>query len=354
MVQVLNMPRSVCVHQALRAWLESVSRTPPLSNPTLRPLASTTRRQRHSRQLHTDFQSRPPEYPWSTTDFKEGTNDTPGSSSGVVPWDQPRKEAGKPPKWDASKKNEIVARAKLARFAAAETFGGMKPLIDIYEEENLRKRNRREIRREKKPSLSGANTSPRQKADRKAGILRTNPRAPLLTVRAEDVPFLPDAARKAWAPPVLNRAPSKQREKIGLESWQIQKHALKDKFGSKAWMPAKRLSPDAIAGIRSLNEQEPMRFTTSYLSQQFKVSPEAIRRILKGKWRPTEAEEEDRQARWLKRGESIWEAKAMDGEKPPKKWRERGIKPLSMMQGGSVPFVQDEPAVGPGLANRIV
>ena len=109
------------------------------------------------------------------------------------------------------------------------------------------------------------------------------------------------------------------------ELWQIQKSALTKKFGSQGWKPRKRLSPDALEGIRALHAQYPGRYTTPVLADQFKVSPEAIRRILKSKWRPNEEEEANRRKRWDNRGEGIWSKMVEIGIKPPKKWREMGI-----------------------------
>ena len=109
------------------------------------------------------------------------------------------------------------------------------------------------------------------------------------------------------------------------EEWQIQKSALSEKFGSAGWMPRKRLSPDTLEGIRALHAQYPDKFTTPILADQFKVSPEAIRRILKSKWRPSEEEEDRRRQRWEKRGENIWSQKVEVGIKPPKKWRDLGV-----------------------------
>ncbi|KAI9820643.1 MAG: Required for respiratory growth protein 9 mitochondrial [Pycnora praestabilis] len=109
------------------------------------------------------------------------------------------------------------------------------------------------------------------------------------------------------------------------ETWQIQKSALLEKFGSQSWTPRKRLSPDALEGIRALNAQYPNKYTTPVLADQFKVSPDAIRRILKSKWRPNDEEEADRRHRWDKRGEKIWTQMVELGVKPPKKWREMGV-----------------------------
>ena len=116
-----------------------------------------------------------------------------------------------------------------------------------------------------------------------------------------------------------------QRYKDQREPWQTQKEALADKFGPTGWLPRKRLSPDTLEGIRALHTQYPDRFTTPILADQFKVSPEAIRRILKSKWRPNDVEEERRRRRWEKRGENIWSQMVEMGIKPPKKWRIMGV-----------------------------
>lgn len=112
---------------------------------------------------------------------------------------------------------------------------------------------------------------------------------------------------------------------VKREQWQIQKAALQEKFGSEKWNPRKRLSPDALDGIRALHAKFPDKFTTPLLAEQFKVSPDAIRRILKSKWKPSEEEQEDRMQRWDKRGETIWSNLVEMGVKPPKKWREMGV-----------------------------
>jgi hypothetical protein len=109
------------------------------------------------------------------------------------------------------------------------------------------------------------------------------------------------------------------------ERWQIEKAAIKSKLNGEAWNPRKKLSPDTMEGIRHLHQTYPQRFTTPVLAQHFKVSPEAIRRILKSKWRPSDEEEEERCRRWDKRGERIWSNLVEMGVKPPKRWREMGV-----------------------------
>lgn len=108
------------------------------------------------------------------------------------------------------------------------------------------------------------------------------------------------------------------------EHWQTQKDALKEKFPD-GWNPRKKLSPDALAGIRALHQQFPEEYTTDVLADKFEVSPEAIRRILKSKWEPNPDEEIERQERWFNRGKKIWATWAELGKKPPERWRKEGI-----------------------------
>ncbi|KAJ5133261.1 hypothetical protein N7448_001709 [Penicillium atrosanguineum] len=106
--------------------------------------------------------------------------------------------------------------------------------------------------------------------------------------------------------------------KKNTEHWQIQKGALGEKFPA-GWNPPKKLSPDALDGIRHLHATAPDRFTTSVLAEEFKTSPEAIRRILKSKWRPSGEEVESRRKRWEKRHERIWSQMSELGLRPSTK-----------------------------------
>lgn len=108
-------------------------------------------------------------------------------------------------------------------------------------------------------------------------------------------------------------------------AWQAQKATVREKLKGEAWNPRKKLSPDTIEGIRHLNQTQPDKFTTPVLSEHFKVSAEAIRRILKSKWRASDEELESRMQRWDKRGERIWSNLVEMGVKPPKRWRDMGV-----------------------------
>ncbi|KAI7551424.1 hypothetical protein KC331_g2565 [Hortaea werneckii] len=117
---------------------------------------------------------------------------------------------------------------------------------------------------------------------------------------------------------------AKNSAKPKRETWQVQKEALDRKFGDAGWQPRKRLSPDTIEGIRALHASDPAAYTNTTLSEHFKVSPEAIRRILKSKWRPNDQEAEDRRIRWERRGAKKWHDMAEQGVRPPVKWRALG------------------------------
>ena len=108
------------------------------------------------------------------------------------------------------------------------------------------------------------------------------------------------------------------------DTWMVQKETLRAKF-PEGWNPRKRLSPDALEGIRALHAQMPERYTTSALAENFQVSPEVIRKILKSNWKPKVEEQESRAERWLKRGQKVWSRYAELGVKPPVKWRQLGI-----------------------------
>ena len=110
---------------------------------------------------------------------------------------------------------------------------------------------------------------------------------------------------------------STSRPRQDREEWQIQKQVLKEKF-KEGWNPRKKLSPDAMEGIRGLHEQDPIKYSTAVLAQQFKVSPEAIRRILKSKWLAKSGPEklDERREKFAKRHDKIWDQQAELGLRP--------------------------------------
>ena len=128
--------------------------------------------------------------------------------------------------------------------------------------------------------------------------------------------------RHAKPPPILiSTQPSLHQFGRPPENWGIQKKSLKQKFGEEGWNPRRKLSPDAQRGIRELYALDPTLYTTPTLAEQFKVSPEAIRRILRSKWLDNEAEDkvQERRERWAKRHDRIWDQQSELGLKPKRR-----------------------------------
>jgi hypothetical protein len=100
------------------------------------------------------------------------------------------------------------------------------------------------------------------------------------------------------------KIPVNWRKMEELPEWKRQKFALIEKFQGERWDPKKKLSREEMRSVKVLKESMP-ELTNSDLSQHFQVSPEAIRRILKSNWKPTEAEADDVFDRWKKRGVKI-------------------------------------------------
>ncbi|TFK34454.1 hypothetical protein BDQ12DRAFT_367108 [Crucibulum laeve] len=68
--------------------------------------------------------------------------------------------------------------------------------------------------------------------------------------------------------------------------WKHHREALRTRFPD-GWSPPRKVSREAMDGLRQLHHLDPEKFTTPVLAAQFKVSPEAVRRILKSKWEPS-------------------------------------------------------------------
>ncbi|KAG6335445.1 hypothetical protein ID866_3644 [Astraeus odoratus] len=70
------------------------------------------------------------------------------------------------------------------------------------------------------------------------------------------------------------------------EQWQRHRERIKEKFPD-GWNPKHKLSREAMEALRSLHALDKATFTTSILASKFKISPEAVRRILRSKWEPS-------------------------------------------------------------------
>ena len=83
--------------------------------------------------------------------------------------------------------------------------------------------------------------------------------------------------------------------------------AMKASF-PEGWNPPRKLSREAMAGLRALHATDPDLFNTPMLAEKFRISPEAVRRILKAKWVPRGEErvrmvkkERERKDEWMRR-----------------------------------------------------
>jgi Neugrin len=55
----------------------------------------------------------------------------------------------------------------------------------------------------------------------------------------------------------------------------------------EGWAPPRKLSREAMDAVRQLYRLDPKKFNTPMIADKFKISPEAVRRILKSKWEPS-------------------------------------------------------------------
>ena len=150
----------------------------------------------------------------------------------------------------------------------------------------------------------------------------SKPRSPA----GRNAPGAPKRPPKAVPTATFDESTAEWRQPSSTRpAWQAEKEAMKKKLNGEAWNPRKKLSPDTMEGIKHLHQTQPDKFTTPVLAEHFKISSEAIRRILKSNWRPSDEEYDERMRRWDKRGERIWSNLVEMGIKPPKKWREMGV-----------------------------
>lgn len=73
--------------------------------------------------------------------------------------------------------------------------------------------------------------------------------------------------------------------------WAAHREAMKKEFPD-GWNPPRKVERSEMNVIRRLREMDPERWTTPALADRFKISPEAVRRILKSKYQTEEEKEE--------------------------------------------------------------
>ncbi|KAL1923350.1 uncharacterized protein VTP21DRAFT_8330 [Calcarisporiella thermophila] len=116
------------------------------------------------------------------------------------------------------------------------------------------------------------------------------------------------------------------RSRTDLPSWQRHRLALREKFDGAAWRPPKRVSRSTMEKIRFLHRELPGEYNTAKLAQEFKITSEAVRRILKSRYVPTPEVIERQEKRRKERIESRRAAPSeKTGEKKSKEERSRKL-----------------------------
>lgn len=85
-------------------------------------------------------------------------------------------------------------------------------------------------------------------------------------------------------PPARRRTRSETPETP--QEWRTHRQRMKEIF-PEGWNPTRKLSREAMEALRSLHALDKEMFTTPVLANKFKISPEAVRRILRSKWEPS-------------------------------------------------------------------
>ncbi|KAG8855310.1 Required for respiratory growth protein 9 mitochondrial [Tulasnella sp. 330] len=130
---------------------------------------------------------------------------------------------------------------------------------------------------------------------------------------------IPEASSSTRITPITSSQKGADREPID-KTWRAHREAMKRKF-PEGWDPPKRLSRDNMDRLRAMHKSDPGTFTTPVLAQEFKISVEAVRRILKSRWEPSEeklARKKDEETR--KKDERLMLYKEMRARRD--KWRE--------------------------------
>lgn len=76
----------------------------------------------------------------------------------------------------------------------------------------------------------------------------------------------------------------------------LHRDKMKNSF-PEGWSPPHKLSRQAMDGLRVLHAHDPKTFSTPVLAERFRVSPEAVRRMLRSGWEPSP----EQRARLLRR-----------------------------------------------------
>ncbi|KAJ7634746.1 hypothetical protein FB45DRAFT_473405 [Roridomyces roridus] len=109
----------------------------------------------------------------------------------------------------------------------------------------------------------------------------------------------------------VRRRYSEQRQQEPTpDAWQTHRKTIQENFPA-GWNPPRKLSRDAMEGLRQLHRLNPQTFTTPVLAERFRISPEAVRRILKSRWEPPAARRVELRTREAKAREEFHSLSAL-------------------------------------------
>ncbi|KII84286.1 hypothetical protein PLICRDRAFT_46142 [Plicaturopsis crispa FD-325 SS-3] len=114
-------------------------------------------------------------------------------------------------------------------------------------------------------------------------LIKNTPREEPIDLSEEPEADEYDENGKPIRTPSFRRKPSKQPTP---HEFRAQRLTLKAAF-PEGWSPPRKLSREAMDGLRAMHMYDPETFSTPVLAEKFKISPEAVRRILKSKWQPS-------------------------------------------------------------------
>ena len=87
-------------------------------------------------------------------------------------------------------------------------------------------------------------------------------------------------------PPISNSLPKKATRQPTPTAARLHRESMKRSF-PEGWCPPRKLSRQAMDGLRALHKHDPRTFSTQMLAKKFHISPEAVRRILRSQWEPS-------------------------------------------------------------------
>jgi hypothetical protein len=170
--------------------------------------------------------------------------------------------------------------------------------------------------------------------------------APRSLIDREDPIDLSEDIQNQPIRPIHSRQPSKRHTP---REFAAHNASIKKAFPD-GWSPPRKLSREAMDGLRHLHSFDPETFTTPVLADKFRISPEGVRRILKSKWEPTReqraryAERERRQREQFITQSRLEEMKRQMEIKQER--RDQYEERWERQQGGMTPHRPDYPRSG--------